>query len=282
MRCLEKIIIDKLENNETDLHDLMKIMPSPDFPTGGLVHNLKEMENIWLTGRGSVKLRAKWYEEETSSGNPVIIIHEIPYQVVKERFVETVHQLAKPNKNKGGKREIEEIKEFRDESDKDGLRIYIELKKDIDAELFFNKLIKLTDLEKSISYNINVLVDGQPKLVGIKEVLDNFIKHRMEVIVRRTQHLSDLAQKKAHILDALEKALTHIDEVIELIKKSSNTKEAKENLMRFLTIDEVQAQSIVDMRLNKLTSGEINDIHIERHEIKNKINFFIFILCCVY
>lgn len=274
MRCLEKIILDKINKNETSIEELIKIMPCPDFPTGGLVHNLKEMENIWNTGKGSIKLRAKWVEEETTSGNPVIIINEIPYQVIKEKFIEHVHELAKPNKQKGGKREIEEIKEFRDESDKDGLRIYIELKKDVDPELFFNKLIKLTELEKSINYNINVLVKGQPKQVGIKEVFDNFIEHRIEVITRRTQYLSNLASKKAHILEALEKALNNIDKVIELIKKSTNTKEAKLNLIEFLKIDEIQAQSIVDMRLQKLTSGEVNDIYVEREEIKKKLAYY--------
>lgn len=274
INCLEKIVISKIKDEEIELEELMKIMPSPDFPTGGLVHNLKDMASVWETGRGSVKLRAKWYEEETSSGNPVIIINEIPYQTNKEKLILKISELTKPNKNKGGKRELEEIKDFRDESDKEGIRIYIELKRDVDAELFFNKLIKMTELEQSISYNMNVLINGEPKLIGIKDVFEHFIQHRLEVIMRRTKYLDAAAAKREHILNALAKALSHIDEVIELIKKSSSGAEAKLKLMEFLVIDEAQAQSIVDMRLQKLTSGEINEIENEISEIRAKREYY--------
>lgn len=267
MTCLEEIVKSKIENKEIEIEDLIKLMPAPDFPTGGLVHNLKEMKDVWETGRGSVRLRARWYEEESSTGNPVIIITEIPYQVNKEKLVKDITDLTKPNKDKGGKREIDEIKNFRDESDKEGVRIFIELKRDCEAELFFNKLAKMTELEKSISYNVNVLINNEPKLVGLTTVFDKFIEHRVDVITKRTQYKDAEAAKRQHILDALAKALAKIDEVIEIVKKSKSTAEAKLNLMEFLIIDEVQAQSIVDMRLQKLTSGEIEHIEKEVAEI---------------
>jgi DNA gyrase subunit A len=274
LNCVEHIIKTRLTNEELDLQDLIKLMPSPDFPTGGLVHNLKQMEEVWSTGRGSVRLRAKWFEEESPTGNPVIIINEIPYQVNKEKLILHIHDLAKPNKNKGGKIEIEEIKAFRDESDKDGMRIYIELKKDVEPELFFNKLISMTDLEKSVSYNINVLINGKPKLVGIMDVFEHFINHRLQVITRRTEYLDNAAAKKEHILKGLAKALAEIDKVIELVKSSKSTAEAKVKLQDYLDIDEVQSQSIVDMKLQKLTSGEISEIEAELFEIQEKRKAF--------
>lgn len=274
MACLEEIVKSKIENKEIEIEDLIKLMPAPDFPTGGLVHNLKEMKDVWETGRGSVRLRARWYEEESSTGNPVIIITEIPYQVNKEKLVKDITDLTKPNKDKGGKREIDEIKNFRDESDKEGVRIYIELKRDCEAELFFNKLAKITELEKSISYNVNVLINNEPKLVGLTTVFDKFIEHRVDVITRRTQYKDAEAAKRQHILNALAKALAKIDEVIEIVKKSKSTAEAKLNLIEFLEIDEVQAQSIVDMRLQKLTSGEIEQIEKEIAEINVQREYY--------
>ncbi len=274
MNCLEKIVISKITNEEITTEDMLKIMPAPDFPTGGLVHNLKDMESVWNTGRGSLKLRAKWYEEESSSGNAVIIINEIPYQTNKEKLIVKIDELTKPNKLKGGKIDLEEIKNFRDESDKEGIRIFIELKRDVDAELFFNKLIKMTELEQSISYNMNVLINAEPKLIGIKDVFEHFINHRLEVIMRRTKYLDAAAAKKEHVLNALAKALANINEVIELIKSSKSGSEAKIKLMEFLDIDESQSQSIVEMRLQKLTSGEIQDIEKEISEIKNKRAYY--------
>lgn len=274
MACLEEIVKSKIENKEIEIEDLIKLMPAPDFPTGGLVHNLKEMKDVWETGRGSVRLRARWYEEESSTGNPVIIITEIPYQVNKEKLVKDITDLTKPNKDKGGKREIDEIKNFRDESDKEGVRIYIELKRDCEAELFFNKLAKITELEKSISYNVNVLINNEPKLVGLTTVFDKFIEHRVDVITKRTQYKDAEAAKRQHILNALAKALAKIDEVIEIVKKSKSTAEAKLNLIEFLEIDEVQAQSIVDMRLQKLTSGEIEQIEKEVAEINIQREYY--------
>lgn len=265
LNCLKEFIIDRIKNEPFDLQKYMSIMPAPDFPTGGLVHNLKDMENVWLNGRGSVRLRAKWHEEEGKNGNAIIIIDEIPYQVNKEKVIIKISELLKPNKQTG-KAEIEEIKEFRDESDKDGIRIYIELKKDIEAEVFFNKLIKLTDLETSQSYNINVLVNGEPKTIGMVDVFNEFINHRINVITKRTEYLDAEAAKKQHLLNGLIKALEKIDEVIELIKKSKDSNSAKESLINFLEIDMLQAQSIIDMRLNKLTSGEVEDLKVE---IKN-------------
>jgi DNA gyrase subunit A len=274
MECLKSIIISKIKKEEISIEDLMNIMPAPDFPTGGLVHDLKEMKTAWETGRGSVRLRAKWHEEESSTGNPVIIITEIPYQVNKEKLYVKMVELARPNKAKGGKIDLEEIKACRDDSDKDGISIYIELKRDCDAELFFNKLAKLTVLEQSYSYNMNVLIKGQPKLVGILEIFENFIAHRLEVITRRTQYLDNEAKRKEHILNALVKALGKIDEVITLIKNSKSSAEAKEKLQDFLDIDEVQAQSIVEMRLQKLTSGEIHDIESDLEVIKGKREYY--------
>jgi len=270
MNCLNYMVNCYLRKEEADISELIKLMPAPDFPTGGLAHNLKDMEDVWTTGRGSLRLRAKYFEEESASGNPVIVINEIPYQVNKAKLITTIEELVKPNKEKGGKVEIEEIKTFRDESDKDGMRIYIELKKDCDVELFFNKLISMTMLDLSINYNINVLVNGQPKLIGMKEVFEQFIKHRVSIINRRTQFFDLAASKKQHILAGFVKALTHIDRVIEIIKASNKTSDAKTNLQEFLNIDEAQSQSIIEMRLHKLTSGETSEIEMELKDISAK------------
>lgn len=279
MNCLEHIIVSRLKNEEVEIADLIKLMPCPDFPTGGLIHNLKNMEEIWATGRGNILLRSKWFEEESETGNPVIIINEIPYQINKEKMLEKITALSKPDKKKGGKIEFEEIKLLRDESDEEGIRIYIELKKDCEAELFFNKLLKKTDLEVSISYNANVLVNGQPKLIGIKDILDEFIKHRLSVISKRTEYLDISAAKKEHLLKGLVKALSNIDAVIRIIKESKNTSEAKSALEEYFEIDSLQSQSIVDMRLHKLTTGEVSDIEmdlskieIERQDYKEILN----------
>lgn len=268
LNCLKECIIDRIKNEPFDLQKYMAILPAPDFPTGGLVHNLKDMENVWLNGRGSVKLRAKWHEEEGKSGNSIIIIDEIPYQVNKEKVILRISELLKPNKQTG-KAEIDEIKEFRDESDKEGIRIFIELKKDIEAEVFFNKLIKLTDLENSQSYNINVLVNGEPKTIGMIDVFREFVNHRINIITKRTEYLDLEASKKQHLLGGLIKALEKIDEVIELIKRSKDSNTAKESLIQFLEIDMIQAQSIIDMRLNKLTSGEVEDLKLEIKKLED-------------
>lgn len=271
LNCLKECITDRMKNEPFDLQKYMAILPAPDFPTGGLVHNLKDMENVWLNGRGSVRLRAKWHEEEGKNGNSIIIIDEIPYQVNKEKVILRISELLKPNKETG-KVAIDEIKEFRDESDKEGIRIYIELKKDIEAEVFFNKLIKLTDLENSQSYNINVLVNGEPKTIGMIDVFNEFVNHRINIITKRTEYLDLEAAKKQHLLGGLIKALEKIDEVIELIKSSKDSNSAKESLIQFLEIDMIQAQSIIDMRLNKLTSGEVEDLKAQIKKLEEDRN----------
>jgi DNA gyrase subunit A len=270
LECVNYLLNSRFTNTEVILEDLMNILPAPDFPTGGIVHDLSQMENAWLNGRGKVKLRAKWYEEELESGRNALIITEIPYQVKKEDLIDSIIKLANPNKEKGGKIEIDDIYDISDESTKD-IRIVIELKKDAEAEIVFNSLLKKTRLEVSISYNNTVLVNKEPKVVGILEILNNFIDFRDEVITNRTIFLNKKAQRRMYLLEGFYTALKQIDQVIELIKKSKTPSDAVVSLISFLNIEEEQARNIIEMKLSRLTSSQVDEIISELEELKIKV-----------
>lgn len=268
LECVKKMVIDKMNNQPHILEDLMQIMPAPDFPTGGIIHGAKEMTSAWTHGRSKMKLRAKWFEEEVN-GRTAIIINQIPYQVNKAKLYQRIVELSEPNSDKNsplfGKCKIEGVYEAIDESDKDGIRIAIYLKTEADSEIIFNQFLKETDLEVSINYNATVLINDKPKVVGILEILEKFIEHRMEVIIRRTNYLLKRASIRLHILAGLMKAVdpANIDKVISLIKASSNTQEAKASLMEFLIIDEEQSSAILDLKLQKLTGMQLDDMKEE-------------------
>jgi DNA gyrase subunit A len=274
LNCVKYLIEKNILNEEVVLSELMKLMPSPDFPTGGLVHSLSDYENAWNNGRAKFKIRSKWHEEETVSGRTKLIITEIPYQVKKELVIEKISNLASPDKSKGGFIAIEGISDIKDESSKDGMRVAITLKKDVDAEILFNTLVKYTQLEVPFSYNMTVLVDGSPELVGITKVLESFVEYREEVIVNRTTYLKNKAFSRAYMLEGLDKALNALDQVIELIKAAANPSEACVKLVDFLSIQEDQARFILEMKLSKLTSSQREDLETEINKLRSEIAYY--------
>ena len=273
LECVKRMVEDKLNNQPHVLEDLMKIMPAPDFPTGGIIHGAKDMTTAWTHGRAKMKLRAKWFEEEID-GKTAIIINQIPYQVNKAKLYKKIVELSEPNTDKNsplfGKCKIDGVYEAIDESDKDGIRIAIYLKPEADAEIVFNQFLRETDLEVSINYNSTVLINDKPKVVGILEILEKFIEHRMEVIIRRTKFLLKKAAARLHILEGLMKAVdpVNLDKVITLIKGSSNAQEARTALINFLVIDEEQAIAILDLKLQKLTGMQLDEMKIEYEKFR--------------
>jgi DNA gyrase subunit A len=262
MECVKYLYECRGQDIEPEIDHLLTLLPAPDFPTGGIVHGLSDMRDIWLTGRGKMRLRAKWHEEQTTSGRSVLVITEIPYQVKKEALMEKIIELANPDKKKGGKVEVEGLSAIRDESAKD-IRIVIELKRDFEADIIFNTLLKHSMLEISISYNPTVLVNGKPEVVGLLSILQHYVLFREEVIVKRTEYLDRKAASRSFLLEGLTKALDALDQVIELIKKSATPADAVASLMDFLSLDEVQARHIIEMRLSRLTSSQREDLLVE-------------------
>lgn len=268
-------LIDKRNGNtEPSIDELLEILPAPDFPTGGVVHSLSDMRKVWEEGRGSVKLRAKWETVEDVYGNERIKITEIPYQVKKEELVKKLTELCSPNKEKDGLIEVEGVKSIEDLSDKSGLTIEISLQKEFDAQTIFSKLAKQSQLETFINYNNTVLVNNKPKVLGLLEILEEFINYRESVVTRRTRCLLEKAKNRQHILTALIKALNKIDEVIEIIRHTKETSDAKEKLRSFLDIDEIQADEILKIRLRSLTSNEVATLENEIEEKQKLINYY--------
>jgi DNA gyrase subunit A len=236
--------------------ELMDIIPGPDFPTGGIILGRSGIRKAYETGRGSITLRAKVEIEQKSNGKEVIIVNELPYQVNKARLIEKIADLARDKK-------IEGITDLRDESDRKGMRIVIEVRKDANANVLLNNLYKQTALQTSFGINTLALVDGHPKVLNIKQCLVYYLDHQKVVIRRRTEFELRKAEARAHILDGLRIALDHLDEVINLIRSSQTTDIAKEGLMSRFNLSEKQAQAILDMRLQRLTGLEREKIEEE-------------------
>lgn len=250
-----------IENPECEIEDLMQFVKGPDFPTGGIIYNINDIKQAYLTGRGGIVCRAKTEIEETKAGVFRIIISEVNYQTNKSTLLEKIADLIKEKK-------IEGIKDLRDESNKDGVRIVVEIKKDAYPQKILNQLFKLTQLQDTFHFNILALVDGlQPKILNLKMVLEEYLKHRQQVITRRTQFDLDKAKDRAHILEGLVLALAHIDEIITTIKKSKDKDEAKTNLIKKFKLSDRQAVAILEMRLQQLANLE--KIKIET-ELKDK------------
>lgn len=244
------------KNPEITLPELMEIIPGPDFPTAGLILGRSGIRKAYETGRGSITLRAKAQIEETSSGKPVIIITEIPYQVNKARLIEKIADLVRDKK-------IDGITDLRDESDRNGMRIVIELRRDANANVLLNNLYKQTALQTSFGINLLALVDGQPKVLSLKQCLEHYLDHQKVVIRRRTAFELRKAEARAHILKGLRVALDHLDEVISLIRNSQTAEIAKNGLIEKFSLTEKQAQAILDMRLQRLTGLEREKIEEE-------------------
>lgn len=244
------------QDPEITTGELMEIIPGPDFPTGGLILGRSGIRKAYETGRGSITIRAKVVIEQKANGKEVIIVNEIPYQVNKAKLIEKIAELAREKK-------IDGITDLRDESDRKGMRIVIEVRKDANANVLLNNLYKQTALQTSFGINTLALVDGQPKVLNLKQCLVHYLDHQKVVIRRRTEFELRKAEARAHILDGLRIALDHLDAVISLIRASQTTDIAREGLMTTFQLSEKQAQAILDMRLQRLTGLEREKIEEE-------------------
>ncbi|WP_024786929.1 DNA gyrase subunit A [Lebetimonas sp. JH369] len=263
-------LIYMIDNKNAKLEDILKFVKGPDFPTGGTIFGKSGIIEAYKTGRGSIKIRAKHHIEHKGN-KEVIVIDELPYQVNKAKLIEKISDLVKD-------KVLDGISEVRDESDREGIRVVIELKKDAMSEIILNNLYKHTQMQVSFGVNMLGIYDKQPKLFNLFELLDIFIKHRKTVVIRRTIYELEEAKRRAHILEGLRIALANIDEVVELIKKSADTKEAKANLIDRFELSEIQAQAILDMKLSRLTSLEIEKVEKEYKELMEKIEYLNSIL----
>ncbi|MDD9314522.1 DNA gyrase subunit A [Cytobacillus firmus] len=241
---------------EMTIPELMDIIPGPDFPTAGMILGRTGIRKAYETGRGSITLRAKVEIEEKANGKETILVHEIPYQVNKAKLIEKIAELVRDKK-------IDGITDLRDESDRNGMRIVIEVRRDANASVLLNNLYKQTALQTSFGINLLALVDGQPKVLNLKQCLEYYLEHQKVVIRRRTQFELRKAEARAHILEGLRIALDHLDEVISLIRSSQTTDIAREGLMTKFNLSEKQAQAILDMRLQRLTGLEREKIEDE-------------------
>lgn len=260
-----------IDEPEVTIEQLTGILPAPDFPTAGFILGRSGAMEAYKTGRGIVRVRARAFVEMAGKTRERIIVSEIPYLVNKNKLLEKIAELVKDKK-------IEGVSDIRDESDRDGMRIVIEIKKDARALVILNRLYKYTQMETSFGVILLAIVNGRPEVLNLKEILEHFISHRREIIIRRTLFDLRKAEERAHILEGLKKALDFMDDVIELIRSSSDPKEAKARLMENYEFSEVQAQAILDMRLQRLTGLEREKIETEYRRLLQDIERFRAIL----
>ena len=258
-------VIAYLQNPDISIEGLMNFIKGPDFPTGGYIMGLSQVRKTYLTGQGSITLRGKCeIKERGSNGKHEIIITEIPYQVVKarliERIAETVHEKI-----------IDGIVDLRDESNHDGIRIVVELRKDVSPNVILNNLYKHTQLQTTFGASMLAIVKGQPKVLNLKEIIECYVEHQIEVITRRTQYDLKKAEERAHILEGLLIALSNIDEVVQLIKNSKTTEEATNGLMSTFNLTEAQSKAILDLRLQRLTGLEVDKLKEELATLRKNI-----------
>ena len=254
-------VIALSENPAITTEELMEIIPGPDFPTGGLILGRSGIRRAYETGRGSIIIRAKVEIEQKANGKETILIHELPYQVNKAKLIEKLQNLYVIK--------IDGITNLRDESDRRGMRVVIEVRKDANANVVLNNLYKQTAMQSSFGINMLSLVNGQPKVLGLKEMLYHYLEHQKVIIRRRTEFDLRKAEDRAHILEGLRIALDHIDEIIAIIRGSRSGEEAKPQLMERFNLSERQAQAILDMRLVRLSG-------LEREKLKQNIKSFKF------
>ncbi|MCT4605896.1 MAG: DNA gyrase subunit A [Marinisporobacter sp.] len=256
-----------IDDGEATIEDLIQIIKGPDFPTGATIMGKEAIKEAYRTGQGRVVVRAKAEIEQTAKGRNQIIVTEIPYQVNKARLIEKIADLVRDKK-------IEGISDLRDESDRKGMRIVIELKRDANPNVVLNKLYKHTQLQDTFSIIMIALVNGQPKILNLYDMIYYYLEHQKDVVTRRTKYDLRKAEDRAHILEGLKIALDHIDEVIKLIRGSKNVAEAKQGLIETFSLSERQAQAILDMRLQKLTGLERDKIEQEYEELIKLINHY--------
>ena len=259
------------EDRETDIEELLPIIKGPDFPTGGIILGTRGVEEAYRTGRGKIRVRSVTNIETMANGKSRIIVTELPYMVNKARLIEKIAELVKDKK-------IDGITDLRDESNREGMRICIELRKDVNANVIMNQLYKHTQLQDSFGVIMLALVNNEPKVMNLKDMLTHYIKHQEEVVTRRTQYDLNKAEERDHILQGLLIALDNIDEVIRIIRSSANTQIAKQGLIERFGLTDVQAQAIVDMRLRALTGLEREKLEQEHAELLKKIEEYKAIL----
>lgn len=259
-----KIIDNKVNDQDTTIEELLKIVKGPDFPTGATILGTRGIEEAYRTGRGKIRVRAVTEIEPMQNGKNRIVVTELPYMVNKARLIEKIAELVRDKK-------IDGITELRDESDREGMRICIELRRDVNANVILNLLYKHTQLQDTFGVIMLALVDNQPKVLSLIEMLKLYLKHQEDVVTRRTIYDLNKAQERAHILEALLSALDHIDEVITIIRNSKSGQIAKDNLIARFQFDDVQAQAIIDMRLRALTGLEREKLQDEYAELERKI-----------
>jgi DNA gyrase, A subunit len=259
-------IVAYIDNPEIDIQDLIPIIKAPDFPTGGIIYGYRGVQEAFETGRGRIVIRGKAHIETTHNGREKIIVTEIPYMVNKAELIMKTAELINDKK-------IEGISNVNDESDREGMRIVFDIKRDEISNVVLNKLYKYTQLQSSFSVNNIALVHGRPKLLNLKELIHYFVEHRHDVIVRRTKFELDQAEKRAHILEGLIIASDNIEEVIAIIRGSKNPDEARMQLMERFSLTEIQARAIVEMRLRQLTGLEQDKLHLEYEELLKTIEY---------
>ena len=259
-------LIALIDDPEISVDELMQYIPGPDFPTGGIIMGKMGIASAYRTGRGRIVVRAKAEIEQYAANRSRIIVTEIPYQVNKARLVERIAELVHEKK-------IEGISDLRDETDRNGMRIVIELKKDVNANVVLNLLYKHTAMQDTFGAIMLALVDGEPKILTLKEMLSHYLEHQKQVVTRRTRYDLNRAKERLHILEGLIIALDHIDEIVDLIKKAANPPEAKTKLMERFQLSEKQAQAILDMRLQRLTGLERDKILEEDRQLRERVAY---------
>ncbi|WP_410082422.1 DNA gyrase subunit A [Barnesiella intestinihominis] len=257
-----------IDDRELTVEDLMQYIKAPDFPTGGIIYGFAGVKDAFETGRGRIVIRAKAeIEVDSSTGRETIVVSEIPYAVNKSELIKKIADLVEEKR-------LEGISNINDESDRAGMRIVIEIKRDANASVILNKLFKMTDLQSSFSVNNIALVNGRPQTLNLKQLLEAFVDHRHEVVIRRTRFDLAKAEERAHILEGLIIASDHIDEVVKLIRSSRTREEAKTRLMERFSLSEKQAQAIVDMRLGQLTGLDQDKLRNEYAEVEKMIAYY--------
>ncbi len=259
------------EVRETEIEELMEIIQAPDFPTGATIYGKYGIEQAYRTGKGKVKVKAKAEIEEMHGGKSRIVVTEIPYMVNKAKLIEKIADLVKEKK-------IEGITDLRDESDRNGMSIVIELRRDVNANVTLNQLYKYTQMQDTFSINMLALVDDEPKVLNLKQMIEEYLKHQKEVVTRRTQFDLNKAEARAHIVEGLRKALDAIDLIVSLIRYSKTVQEAKDKIMEAIDLTDIQAQAIVEMRLRALTGLEREKLEEEYNELMEKIKYLRSIL----
>ena len=260
-----KIIDNRVEEDrETSLEEIMELVKGPDFPTGATILGRAGIEEAYRTGRGKIRVRAVYHIETMANGKSRILITELPYMVNKARLIEKIAELVKEKK-------VDGITDLRDESNRDGLRICIELRRDVNANVLMNRLLKHTQLQDTFGVIMLALVNNEPRILNLQQMLEYYLKHQEDVVTRRTKYDLNKAEERAHILEGLLRALDHIDEVIRIIRGSASVAEAKAQLMERFALSDAQAQAIVDMRLRALTGLEREKLENEYRELEAKI-----------